>query len=676
VTRQDLKTGLRTLLSGFEKLLKHEPTLAVELGRLSATALTNADTAVQERAAKVLVSILGAKKPLVTEAEREGLVSTLVLYAELLNAAARTLLEPWLVPALAPKTTEAVDTYTPRQEFIPDLSPATAIVPVRDWHELLFLTGQVLQHDNPATLERWLDGLLGLQAQFPADYATQLQPYLVQLLPFLKHTPTGKLAGVLPNYTNRHGHAGLSEALVLSWAYPVATSRVAKVPLGEFQVADPLVSVQQQRLIIVEERLRDGIALPLLSTPTHAPYWVAPSVLVQKLLAYEAAGYEPDPADVVVALSRTAWANVVEAETARALLPGLLQRGLREVVAWLLGNKQALPAMETAKKSLTDTLAHHLSKLLPSLRAAPDTLETELPWIWAVATRTKYPEGYFPELASVSDYAGVAEPWKPVWELEQKIDTYVEKWKPGKPTVTVRATHLRFAGSYTSQKPPSKLLLYSQHYRFAGMKSAHFVLPLDFAFLVALLPNYPAPLYWHVIRSAGWADKLEASERGVISQALRTMLVAVPAFDEAATLLLAVGLTHHVPVCRALALEVLLRAVTERRLVPTLLGHTLGRLLAATFVPVPRLTEQLAQARAINAATDDALHQILNALLPELGAQPPRNTRKLLEAYADLAARTRREIPAPVEAKLQEWASQAALKKEASGLLASHKVFK
>jgi hypothetical protein len=111
--------------------------------------------------------------------------------------------------------------------------------------------------------------------------------------------------------------------------------------------------------------------------------------------------------------------------------------------------------------------------------------------------------------------------------------------------------------------------------------------------------------------------------------------------------------------------------VAQGRLVPAALGEALGRLLGAGFVPVQRLTEGLAELRAIDPATDDALTQTLAALLPALPPEPPRNTRKLLDAYADLLGRTRQPVPAPAQARLREWQASASLKKTVAALLAA-----
>jgi hypothetical protein len=115
-----------------------------------------------------------------------------------------------------------------------------------------------------------------------------------------------------------------------------------------------------------------------------------------------------------------------------------------------------------------------------------------------------------------------------------------------------------------------------------------------------------------------------------VQQVLHTLLLPSSPFAEPTTLLLALALIQSDASGRALALEVLLAAIEHGRLVPVDLGQALGRLLAAEFAPVPRLTDSLAQARALSPRTDAALGQLLEALLPELPPTPPRQMTKLL----------------------------------------------
>jgi hypothetical protein len=673
VTRHDLKTGVRTLLSGFEKMWKRNHALAPDIARLSAAALANTDASVQEKAAKVLAAILQANKLGLAATEAAEILEVAGGYADLLTPGARTLLDPWLAKTdgLAVASHDETDGYQPKKCTVPELSEATAISPVQDWHELLFLTGQVLRHEDPSILERWVDGLLRLQAAFPSDYVKQLQPYVVHTLPFVRGRSEAEAEAIIAKHS-QGGHFGVVQALFLSLVQGFRTARVQQVNLTEaFYVADPLVRVDQLRLAAAEECLTRRTGLSLLSMPTHSPYWVAPSTLVGRLLAYEANNVAPDAADIAIALARTAFAHQADAHAAHALLPLLQHEGLRQLLDWFLA--QSVPTLPVSgeKKSLVRHLTERLGKLLPSTAIVPASVTEAMPWLWAVAARTKYPNETFEQLAALtgSDYPGVVQPWKPEWVFDVKTNTYVEQWKPGKPVVTHRSTQLAFPTTYTSKVPPSPLLLYSQYVRFAGMNHANVALSVDYPFVASLIPNHPAPLHWHVLRTAGWADKLESTERDVIKQALRAMLEIGPIFVEPTTRLLACGLTHSTPECRALALEVLLSAIQNQQVLPDMLGAILGQLLAVEFVPVQRLVDNLVQVRAINAVTDDALRQILGAVVLELSDKPPRNTRKLLEAYADFVGRSGQPVPVPVQERLQAWSQEVSLKKTIVSLL-------
>jgi hypothetical protein len=667
MVRADIAATLKTLLTSLGKLLKSQQAHAPTVARLYAAALPHADAAVQERAARGLAALLQAKKTGLAAVEQQAATAAIQEAAELLAAPARALLAPWLV---APTAAEPAAAYKPHSAFIPDLSPATVVVPVADWPELLFLTGQVLKHDDPLALERWLDGLLRLRAQLPADYAKALQPYLVQLWPELKGKPEAERPALLQGLPLASGHAGLVQALLLSWALSFEAPLVEWVELRDtYNVADPLVRVAQQRLVFVETLLRAGQALPLLSTPTHAPHWVAPTALVQKLLAYEAAQQEPSATDLAIALARTAHVHPAEAAAARALLPQLQHPGLRTLLTWLLG-----PPMEPLPPVPTHRPSRRRQVVAQQLPGAPNaaTLAEALPQLWAVAARTKQPAATYPALdgLAAAGLPGVVQPWQPSWHVVAQSKTYIDKWLPDQPEVTENWSELRVTTPLTADAVPAPLL-YSLHATVPGepgrFRLQNYVghLAAAFPFLAALVPQYPAPLHWHALRlSAAWVP----SE--LMSPVLHSLLAPSPHFDEAATLLLALGLAHEIASCQGLAVEVLLASVAQQRLVPAPLGRTLGQLLAGGFVAAQPLVTSLAQVRAVSPALDAVLSELLGALLPELPATPIRGLRRLLEAYADLVARTRQLVPAAAQARLREWRPVANLKKAVNALAA------
>ena len=701
LSRQDLKAGLRTLLAGLDRLLKADPTQVAPLARLYAGALTHADAGVQKRAAKSLAALLGAKKPLLPAADAAEATAAIATYAELLGPPARAALAPWLAAATeTPAAPAPEEYYQPVANFRPELSAATAVVPVADWHELLFLTGQVLRHDDPLARERWLDGLLRLQADLPADYADQLQPYLPQLIAWGREpgqplTPEQAHQVLAGPQLQVVGYPGQAQALTLSWMLGFAELLVPLVTPGQYAEPDPLVTADQQRLAFAETLLQAGRALPLLSTPTHAPHWLAPTALVQRLLAYEAAGQFPHPTDLAFALTRLAWAAEADALAATQHLPQMHHAGLRELLSWLLAPAAGpLPAVAVAAAASAAAEMEGVGAATVSLgpgnpgnadnpappakmAATPVALAAALPWLWAVAARTRQPAGEFPALTALRppDCANVVQPCPMGWDIVPVSHTYKITWKPGVTEETDNWLELQVRALAPVAAPPTPVAVYALHpaapptanYRWHALTT----LTHSYAYLAALLPQYPAPLHWRTLALAATRDTGESGPHNVLSAVLRHLLLSGPALDEPTTLLLAVGLTQHQPAGRALALEALLAIIEYGRLVPEALAAALGRLLTAGFVPLPRLTAGFLQARAINPRTNDALRQLLEALLPALPVAPLRQTGALLTLYADLPGRAAHPLPAPVQARLREWsAASASLKKAAAPLLA------
>jgi hypothetical protein len=671
VSRPDLKTGLKALLAGLDKLARNHPDQVPALARLQAAALAHADAAVQQRAAQGLTTLLGAHPPRLSPAETADLLATVATYADLLPPAARKTLGPWLSAAPPAAPPAAPVGYAPCEEFVPELSAATAIAPVADWHELLFLTGPVLRADDPAAFERWLDGLLRLRRQFPADYPTLLHPYLYQAFPeTLRAVQPAGIPLALAQHrfpAHRNGPRELIQALLLGWGTRFEQPAVARVSLVEFQYGnpDPLLRVEQARLLAAETLLRTAASpLPLLSTPTHAPHWVAPSALVAKLVAYEAASQEPAAADLALALARTAWRAEADAAAARQALPALRHQGVRSLLEWF-----SAPA--AAPKRPVPLVAPHFAVAAGLPPVPTGGLAEALPWLAAVAARTRYSLANLPELHPLADYPGLAAPWQPGWEFVQRLVSYQENAFDPPVAVTRTWQELYVPTEHEGQAPPCSLLLYSLHARLPRHDYYYLAeLAASLPFLLALVPGNPAPLHWHALRTACRTDTTGAEGRLAVEAVLRSLLSPGPAFAEPSTVLLAVGLTHAAPACRALALEVLLAAAAQYRLVPAALGSALGQLLAAEFVPVSRFADQLTQARGVAPATDDALRQLLEALLPALPAAPLRQTGALLTLYADLPGRATHPVPAPVQARLREWSASASLKKLVAPLLA------
>jgi hypothetical protein len=375
-----------------------------------------------------------------------------------------------------------------------------------------------------------------------------------------------------------------------------------------------------------------------------------------------------------MALARCAYHSPTDAAAANLLLPQLHHAGLRELLTWFLApSASPKPLPEFAKRqSMGQVLNGLLRRTLP---AATDSigatsLAVALPWLWAMAARTRYPTVVFDELRPLANYPNVAVPWQPSWSAESVTYVHQQRWNKKKPTRTETWTELRVRTEQPGQQLPSSLLLYSLHAHLKPDGRRYlWSLVGSINFLLSLLPTNPSPLHWHIVRTLYHTNTSYAEEHNLHQQILHALLQPGPTFTEPTTLLLALALLQSDSSGRALALEVLLAAISHGRLVPAALGTHLGQLLAANFAPVPRLTDSLTQSRGLGARTNDALCQILETLLPELPTTPPRQTSKLLATYADLVAHSPRPIPAMVQTQLQAWCASSALKKASALLL-------
>jgi hypothetical protein len=263
---------------------------------------------------------------------------------------------------------------------------------------------------------------------------------------------------------------------------------------------------------------------------------------------------------------------------------------------------------------------------------------------------------------------GVGQPWQPGWRVAAQSRTFRSPWGANPPEITHNWIALLLELPLTPAPLPATLL-YSlaatvpleDPEPFVNLDNYVGQLADDYPFLLALLPQYPAPLHWHTLRlsSGGYVGVLYTA-------ALTSLLGPGPCFDEAATLLLAFTLrqTDGLPV------EVLLTATAQQRVVPAALGRALGKFLAGGLAEAGPVAQNLSQTRASSPAAEAMLGQLFAALLPELPTTPPRNLRPLLETYADLLARTRQPVPAPVQAQLHAWQATTSLRKISKTLLA------
>ena len=253
----------------------------------------------------------------------------------------------------------------------------------------IFLLGDCLREPAAHTIDVFLEGLITLQDDFPADWTKSLSPYIKQLTKRVdkEEIPTDViLLGVLRALIDQRPLA-LDPKCRYTWEE--FCQKREKLSEKEFEAYTLDYYLGNARQVLpflfrkgqmVIDFILQHCHLPLLSTPTHLPFYIEAEVLVDKLLQYEAQGKAPDLDDLIVACNRLLFKEVSAAAKEKA-------RQLKGVYA---------PAIQYYL-GLTDEI-QPTEELLP---------------LWTQITRIKHPDREFPEFENTSakDIPSVVKPY-------------------------------------------------------------------------------------------------------------------------------------------------------------------------------------------------------------------------------------------------------------------------
>ena len=334
-----------------------------------AVLFTVPDTKLQEKVASLLTTYFGG----------EGLAEVVAPYQDYLKGKAQDLITTLSLSENSENSQTACAARTPKT--------ACAARTLRP-EDLLFLLGDCLREPAAHTIDIFLEGLISLQDNFPADWAKSLSPYIKQLTKRKgKEIPTDMiLLGVLCALIDQRP---LTLDPKCSYTWEEMNQKREKLSEKEFEAYTRDYYLDKARQVLpflfrkgqmVIDAILQHCHLPLLSTPTHLPFYIEAEVLMDKLLQYEAQGKAPDLDDLIVACNRLLFKEVSAAAKEKA-------RQLKGVYA---------PAIQYYL-GLTDEIC----------------LTEDLLLLCAQITRLKHPDRAFPEFETTSakDILGVVKPY-------------------------------------------------------------------------------------------------------------------------------------------------------------------------------------------------------------------------------------------------------------------------
>ena len=518
-------------LNILEKHYKQQAPTNPDYREQLAVLFTVPDVKLQEKVAALLTTYFN----------HEGLSEVIAPYRDYLKGKAQDLLA-----TLSPSE---------NSENSPTACAARTLTPITyplKPEDLLFLLGDCLREPAAHTIDVFLEGLITLQDDFSADWAKSLSPYIKQLTKRVdkEEIPTDAiLLGVLRALIDQCPLA-LDPKCRYTWEeFCQKREKLSEKELEAYSLDYYLDKARQvlpflfRKGQIVIDAILQHCHQPLLSTPTHLPFYIEAEVLVDKLLQYEAQGKSPDLDDLIVACNRLLFKEVSVATKEKA-------RQLKGVYA---------PAIQYYL-GLTDEIQ----------------LTDELLPLWAQITRLKHPDRAFPEFATTSakDILGVGKPyligygWQENKSHKKFVFEHHTKW------IRVSYTDLKNAFPY-------------RYYNANGGSSP---ISTIFEYKISLNPHYPDAMLCDYIST--WVTRNEVREIRNMSLPLEVLLRYNISLRHSGWLYIGTALLFEKRPSRDLAYEYLCQTIAcEEDL--SYLRTYLAQVLAWDFLPIPRFIEFL-----------------------------------------------------------------------------------
>ena len=455
----------------------------------------------------------------------------------------------------------------------------------------IFLLGDCLCEPAAHTIDVFLEGLITLQDDFPADWTKSLSPYIKQLTKRVdkEEIPTDViLLGVLRALIDRRPLA-LDPKCRYTWEE--FCQKREKLSEKEFEAYTLDYYLGNARQVLpflfrkgqmVIDFILQHCHLPLLSTPTHLPFYIEAEVLVDKLLQYETQGKAPDLDDLIVACNRLLFKEVSAAAKEKA-------RQLKGVYAPAIQYYLGL----TDEIQLTDNL-------LP---------------LWAQITRIKHPDREFPEFENTSakDILGVVKPYLIGygWQENKSHKKFVFEH------------HTKWIGvSYTDLKNAFP-------YRYYNANGGSSPISTIFEYKISLNPHYPDAMLCDYIST--WVTRNEVREIRNMSLPLEVLLRYNISLRHSGWLYIGTALLFEKRPSRDLAYEYICQAITCGEDLSYLKTY-LAQVLAWDFLPISRFIEFLDRPNppAVKAFGKD----VIALYLEEVKKQDklPKNHKKLADS--------------------------------------------
>lgn len=622
--RTDLKGAVKTLMIQLDKVLKDYPQLKEQVNLLAADTFMIPDLQLQDRATKFILK--HQEKP------SDALADKLAMYSgQMLGSNAQDLksfmgdtgeyyTEEDILSTLSGGELESY-IYSPD----PTVKLDEEISVPSEWNDILFQLGQVLHSKDPIEMEVLMNAWTLYFPDFPADYKQQLAPYLKQLR---------------DTYSESHCYQ------IFSHIFYSHQENSAKIYVYQNKYAKTLslVNLMNDQMQLWQERWRDGIRLEALSLPTHKPFWIAPHVLVDRIIAHEKAKVPLNLIDLAIALSRA---------------PKEQLAGIEEKIERIEA-KEIVSILNYAF-GLSDEISVKKSNWFGKIMDSNSDEKNLLLGIWATIARISDPDGVFSvfENSSVANAPTVIAPFDPKLSIKPHyVQQYNYIQKVHEPLLVGNELIIEFPAF--KAYPKTLLAGLDLFSRGSNQYLGYYASNLDVRYVHSLLPQNSdsmAILYTYAYnRMAIWGTKDTKAF-------LEEMLYPFYIIRDHSALYIASSFFSADKTVRAVCVELFIQTVEQNRFPVDLVAKHLLFLMNGEYGPIGRFADVLEQSKDVSAKHNQALLDLLLAVLKDLEIKEkmPTNLKKLVELFYDLQQKNNLELTEELQVSFKRYEAYKSL---------------
>lgn len=665
----DIKTTVNQTLMTLDKLGSNFKKFQEEIALVAAQALSNSDSKVQVRASK-LIQKFGSND--------QRLIDEISVYKSDLFSEARSILAEYLTTEkLVEKGQNIVNSEI--KVFSDELTLENQIKYPDTKDDLLFFLSQAFDHNSEHDIDVLPHSLVQLASEFDGDYLDRLEPAFKRALilmtgewrsglgtldrmmaayfiEFCLHMKT-----VFPNYGLKMEKMYRSELkkqddYILKW--PKSSIWLFSFSRWEEVLPSQIYSVFYQKLNTSLSMIKSKIKLPLLSTPTHYPSYIDPSVLVDRLLQWKEQKETIINDDFELALARLYLAEVDSSS-----LNGFseLHEETQELLKFIL-SKSSRPKGPFLNESFWWTAA---------ITKSPYEDYDELnEFIYSAESKSKF-NGQFSWKVGVQEY------------MADNYDYNTGKWvkKPAtkkmlkvlfkqSPQQNLKSSKKTLKDFF--KKAKAKVLPVHNFYKDIKINTSFYThIDFDVKRLLLLTPNMPEKTLsfmtmLFVSDQEFWGEDKKRS----FIQCLQQVHELDYSMGEMGHLILARGMISQDKTGRLLSAEVWSKKSSLNLISNSKLGKILGKHLSVEFSPFKRFTDLIQESMIkFSASQDIELKILIENLLVELKPQNYRGLKKLLEYYNELILSTSTSFSKELSLNLQAWQKEKSTKSICSSIL-------